>query len=182
MFTKLHTKSYSNNDRLFFLLNPNDDIAENDPVRIVDAVVESLDLKEFKKLYRERGRCPYHPKMMLKIILYAYMNNIYSCRKIERVVQRDIHYIWLAAQERPVFGQMKFNMAYRRFRHFGKDKVTMDFAFFAIAFNLKKMCSKIAKQAKNGGNTPHFGLFMLLSRILYAENRIFWKITKKSVA
>ncbi|WP_435599378.1 IS1182 family transposase, partial [Paramuribaculum intestinale] len=96
-------KSYSNNDRLFFLLNPNEDIAENDPVRVVDAVVESLDLREFKKLYRERGRCPYHPKMMLKIILYAYMNNVYSCRKIERQVQRDIHYIWLASQERPDF-------------------------------------------------------------------------------
>ncbi len=54
---------------------------------------------------------------------------------------------------------MKFNMAYRRFRHFGKDKVSMDFAFFAIAFNIKKMCSKIAKQSKNGGNTPCFGLF-----------------------
>ena len=103
MSTKLHTKSYSNNDRLFFLLNPNEDIAENDPVRVVDAVVESLDLREFKKLYRERGRCPYHPKMMLKIILYAYMNNVYSCRNIERQVQRDIHYIWLAAQERPDF-------------------------------------------------------------------------------
>ena len=103
MSTKLHTKSYSNNDRLFFLLNPNEDIAENDPVRVVDAVVESLDLREFKKLYRERGRCPYHPKMMLKIILYAYMNNVYSCRKIERQVQRDIHYIWLASQERPDF-------------------------------------------------------------------------------
>ena len=38
-----------------------------------------------------------------KIILYAYMNNIYSCRKMERAVQRDIHYIWLAAQERPDF-------------------------------------------------------------------------------
>ena len=103
MHTKLHTKSYSNNDRLFFLLDPNEDIAENDPVRVVDAVVESLDLREFKNIYRERGRCPYHPKMMLKIILYAYMNNIYSCRKIERQVQRDIHYIWLAAQERPDF-------------------------------------------------------------------------------
>lgn len=79
----LHTKSYNNNDRLFFLLNPNEDIAENGPVRVIDAVVESLDLSEFKKLYSERGRCPYHPKMMLKIILYAYMNNIYSCRKIE---------------------------------------------------------------------------------------------------
>ena len=51
MSTKLHTKDYSNNDRLFFLLDPNKDIAGNDPVRVVDAIVESLDLKEFKKLY-----------------------------------------------------------------------------------------------------------------------------------
>lgn len=102
MTTKLHTKNYNNN-RLFLTVNPNEDIAESDPVRVVNAIVESLDLKEFKKLYHERGRCPYHPKMMLKIILYAYMNNIYSCRKIEKAVQRDIHYIWLAAQERPDF-------------------------------------------------------------------------------
>ena len=34
--------------------------------------------------------------MMLKVILYAYMNNIYSCRKIEKLLHRDIHYIWLA--------------------------------------------------------------------------------------
>lgn len=40
---------------------------------------------------------------MLKVIIYAYMNNIYSCRKIEKQLQRDIHYIWLAAQERPDF-------------------------------------------------------------------------------
>ena len=33
---------------------------------------------------------------------------------------------------------MKHAMAYKRFRHFGKDKVTMDFAFFAIAFNIKQ--------------------------------------------
>ena len=88
---------------MFLTVNPNEDIAENDPVRVVDAIVEGLDLREFKKLYHEKGRCPYHPKMMLKIILYAYMNNIYSCRKMERAVQRDIHYIWLAAQERPDF-------------------------------------------------------------------------------
>ena len=41
-----------------------------------------------------------------------------------------------------VFGQMKYNMQYKRFRHFGKDKVTMDFAFFAIAFDIKKMAAK----------------------------------------
>lgn len=102
MSTKLHTKNYNNN-RLLLTVNPGEDIAENDPVRVVDAIVEGLDLKDFKKLYKEKGRCPYHPKMMLKLILYAYMNNIYSCRKIEKAVQRDIHYIWLAAQERPDF-------------------------------------------------------------------------------
>ena len=116
MSTKLHTKIYNNN-RLFLTVNPNEDIAENDPVRIVDAVVESLDLSDFKKLYRERGRCPYHPKMMLKIILYAYMNNIYSCRRIEKAVQRDIHYIWLAAQERPDF------VTINRFRNRVKNEI-----------------------------------------------------------
>ena len=117
MSTNLHTKSYSNKDWLFFLLNPNEDIAENDPVRIVDAVVEGLDLSGFKKLYRERGRCAYHPKMMLKVILYAYMNNIYSCRKIEKVIQRDIHYIWLASQERPDF------VTINRFRNRVKNEI-----------------------------------------------------------
>lgn len=116
MFTKLHTKSY-NNKRLFLTVNPNEDIAENDPVRVVDAIVEGLDLREFKKLYHEKGRCPYHPKMMLKIILYAYMNNIYSCRKMEMAVQRDIHYIWLAAQERPDF------VTINRFRNHVKKEI-----------------------------------------------------------
>ena len=50
-----------------------------------------------------------------------------------------------------VLGQMKSHMAYRRFRHFGKDKVTMDFAFFAMAFNLKKMVAKM----KPGGFKRH---------------------------
>ena len=42
-----------------------------------------------------------------------------------------------------VFGQIKCNMAYRRFRHFGKDKIAMDFSFFAIAFNIKKLCKRL---------------------------------------
>ena len=64
-----------------------------------------------------------------------------------------------------VFGQMKYNMEYKRFRHFGKDKVTMDFAFFAIAFNLKKMCRKIAKQANNGGIIHKMTCFCIFSQI-----------------
>ena len=76
-----------------------------------------------------------------------------------------------------VFGQMKYNMAYKRIRHIGIDKVNMDFVFFAIAFNLKKLCAIIAKQTQNGENKPQIGLFLLLSQILHPENRIFWKNT-----
>ena len=45
---------------------------------------------------------------------------------------------------------------------FGLDKVKMDFAFFAIAFNLKKMCSAIDRKGKIGDNTPLYNLLLCL--------------------
>ena len=72
-----------------------------------------------------------------------------------------------------VFGQMKYDMAYKRFRHFGIDKVEMDLAFFAIAFNLKKMCSIMAKKAIKGGYCPKQNQFMAIPIILYAKNQRF---------
>lgn len=65
------------------------------------AMVESLNFKAFYKLYHEHGHSPYHPAMMLKVILYAYMHNIYSCRKVEKSLRWDIHFIWLANYEKP---------------------------------------------------------------------------------
>ena len=66
--------------RFFF---PDEILTANDSVRIVNTVVDNLNLDNFKNLYKATGRCPYHPKMMLKVIIHAYMNNIYSCRKKE---------------------------------------------------------------------------------------------------
>ena len=80
---KLHFRPYISNQMVLFPQRIDENIADNDPVRIVNAVVDSLNLQDFKKLYRERGRSAYHPRMMLKVILYAYMNNVYSCRRIE---------------------------------------------------------------------------------------------------
>ena len=61
---------------------------------------------------------------------------------------------------------MKYNMHYRRFRHFGKDKVTMDVAFFAIACNIKKTAAKAKKQGdmpiKGGHNVPSVTFYMLI--------------------
>ena len=101
--TKLHFRSYMQNQNLLFPQRIDEDIAENDPVRIINAVVDSINIENFKNLYKTAGRSPYHPKMMLKVIIYAYMNNIYSCRKIETLLCRDIHFIWLAGYEKPDF-------------------------------------------------------------------------------
>ena len=63
-----------------------------------------------------------------------------------------------------VFGQMKNNMNYKRFRHFGKDKVFMDFSFFAIAFNIKKMCAKMTKEGMDWLIRPFYELTVALFR------------------
>ena len=60
------------------------------------------------------------------------------------------------------FSQMKNNMNYKRFRHFGKDKVFMDFSFFAIAFNIKKMCVKVTKEGMDWLIRPFYELTVAL--------------------
>ena len=118
MSTKIHFRSHINNQTVLFPQRIDKDISENDPVRLVNAVVDNLNLENFKRLYKERGRSPYHPRMMLKVILYAYMSNIYSCRKIEKALLRDVHFIWLAGYEQPDF------ITINRFRNRVKDEIS----------------------------------------------------------
>lgn len=115
--TKLHFRPYIPNQTVLFPQRIDENIAANDPVRIVNAIVDNLNLDGLKKLYKEAGRSPYHPRMMLKVIIYAYMNNVYSCRKIEKLLLRDIHYIWLAGNEQPDF------ITINRFRNRVKEEI-----------------------------------------------------------
>jgi transposase len=117
IMAKLHFRPYIPNQTVLFPGRIDENIAANDPVRIVNTVVDNLNLDNFKKLYKATGRCPYHPKMMLKVIIYAYMNNIYSCRKIEKLLLRDIHYIWLSGNEHPDF------ITINRFRNRVKEEI-----------------------------------------------------------
>ena len=117
MSTKLHFRPYNPKQTLLFPERLDKDIAEYAPVRVIDAVIDELKLDNFKKLYKETGRCAYHPKMMLKVIVYGYMNNLYSCRKIESALKRDIHFIWLAGYEQPDHNTIN------RFRNRVKDEI-----------------------------------------------------------
>ena len=126
MATKLHFRDYNPKQLILFPERLDKDIAENDPVRVVDTVIDHLRLDNFKKLYKERGRSPYHPKMMLKAIIYGYMNNLYSCRKIETALKRDIHFIWLAGYEQPDFNTIN------RFRNRVKEEIDQVFTQLVI--------------------------------------------------
>ena len=121
-----------------------------------------------------RGGC-YKAKSNRRTIEVNHQLNDYKWKARERLTSEEgiKHRGRRCIEPEAVFGQMKNNMQYKHFRHFGKDKVTMDFAFFAIAFNIKKMCAKIAKGLKNEKNHTFFTQIITFIRFSDSENRIF---------
>jgi len=88
-----------------FLLPPSlrEWLPGNHLAHFISDVVDELDMKEFIKTYSNsyRGQPPYHPAMMLKVLLYAYCTGTPSSRKIERKTYEDIAFRFLAASDHP---------------------------------------------------------------------------------
>ena len=56
-------------------------------VRVVNTVIDNLNVDSILESYRGGGNSCFHPRQMLKILVYAYLNNIYSSRRIEQCLQ-----------------------------------------------------------------------------------------------
>src|SRR3954463_3837569 len=83
-----------------------DDVTEDNPVRIVEAFVDELDLAAlgFAGIVPEvTGRPAYHPATLLKIYIYGYLNRIQSSRRLERETQRNLELVWLTGRLMPDF-------------------------------------------------------------------------------
>jgi transposase len=79
---------------------------EDNPVRVVEAFVEELDLGTlgFEGIEPEAtGQPAYHPATLLKIFVYGYLNRIQSGRRLERESQRNLELIWLTGKLMPDF-------------------------------------------------------------------------------
>jgi len=76
-------------------------IPGNHVVRVVRKVIDSLDIDPILKKYKGGGASSFHPKLMLKILVYGYLSNIYSSRKLEKAVNSDIHFMWLTGMQTP---------------------------------------------------------------------------------
>ena len=92
-------QSYNQQQNWLFPPSIEELIPEDHPVRIVNGIVEQLDLNLLIQEYSKEGKPSYHPKMMLKVMIYAYMDNTYSSRKIEKAMRENINFMWLAAQQ-----------------------------------------------------------------------------------
>ncbi|WP_453997417.1 IS1182 family transposase [Bacillus nitroreducens] len=78
-------------------------IPQHHEARVVDEMVEAIPDENLFSYYVGGGRSSYHPKMMLKIILYGYSQKVYSCRGIEKLANESIPAMWLSAMQQPDF-------------------------------------------------------------------------------
>jgi transposase len=83
-----------------------DYVSEDNPVRVVEAFVDELDLGALgfeRAVPAETGRPGYHPGILLKLYIYGYLNRILSSRRLERESQRNVELMWLTTRLTPDF-------------------------------------------------------------------------------
>src|SRR4051812_16430800 len=76
----------------------NDQVSADNPVRLMDAFIDKLDLQKLGftgTVHKSEGRPPYAPGVLLKLYLYGYLNKIRSSRKLEKECIRNIELQWL---------------------------------------------------------------------------------------
>ena len=100
---KVTFKSYNSNDNLLFPPCLGDYLPKNHNARVVSAIIDRLDITEIESGYKGGGASSYHPRMLLKVIVYAYLNNVYSGRKMERLLVENIAFMWLSGMQTPDF-------------------------------------------------------------------------------
>ena len=97
-------RAYSLDQRLLLPPDLREWLPEDDLAWFISDTVDELDLTEFVRVYEVgdgRGQPPYHPAMMVKLVLYAYCIGMPSSRKIERATHRDVAFRVLAADQHP---------------------------------------------------------------------------------
>ena len=100
---KVTFKSYNPNDNLLLPPCLGDYLPKNHNARVVSAIIDRLDISEIESGYKGGGASSYNPRMLLKVIVYAYLNNVYSGRKMEKLLVENIAFMWLSGMQTPDF-------------------------------------------------------------------------------
>lgn len=97
-------KEYKQNESTFLPHCLGDIIPEKDLVRVVNEFIDKLSRSMIEDaLKKQFGTSSYHPRMMIKVILYGYCQRVYSCRRISKEVRQNINFMWLSGMSTPDF-------------------------------------------------------------------------------
>jgi len=96
-------KPYNMNQAALLPPSYNELIPDNHLVRVVNEAVEKIDVSSLVAQYKGGGTSSYHPKMLLKVLVYAYAERIYSSRRIAKALRENIHFMWISGESRPDF-------------------------------------------------------------------------------
>ena len=99
--SKVVFKDYNYKQNLLLPPSLEEMIDPSHPVCIVNHVIDNIDLTPILKKYKGGGTSSYHPRLMLKILVYGYLTNQYSSRKIEQSLKQNIHFMWLSGMSYP---------------------------------------------------------------------------------
>lgn len=94
-------KAYQQHQAMLLPPSLDELVAADHPVRTVNAVLDKIDIDALLKKYKGGGSSSFHPRMLLKVLVYAYINNTYSSRKIEAALKENIHFMWLSGMSKP---------------------------------------------------------------------------------
>jgi transposase len=72
-------------------------------VRVINQAIDQLDLEPLQKQYKGGGTSSFHPVMMLKVIVYAYSEKVYSSRRIAKALRENVNFMWISGNNRPDF-------------------------------------------------------------------------------
>lgn len=98
---KIVFKRYDQSQQMLLPPSYEELVPENHPVRVVNEVMERIDIGALERGYKGGGTSSYHPRLLLKVVVYAYLRNIYSSRKMEQALRENVHFMWLAAGAKP---------------------------------------------------------------------------------
>jgi len=76
-------------------------IPEEHLVRVVNTMIDRIDLKPLIGHYKGGGASSYHPRMMLKVLVYAYSEKIYSSRRIAKAMRENVNFMWISGGNQP---------------------------------------------------------------------------------
>lgn len=101
MVKKVVYKSYHQHQLTLLPYSLEELIPSGHPVRIVNSVIDQIDISAIERKYKAGGCSSFHPRMLLKIMVYSYLDNVYSSRGMERLLKENINYMWLSGNNKP---------------------------------------------------------------------------------